>query len=67
MHDQNCQFCQQDIEYIDYKNFELLKGFISSQRKIYSRRRTSLCKKHQGLLTIAIKRARVMAILQFNK
>nr|YP_009642822.1 ribosomal protein S18 [Reboulia hemisphaerica]YP_009922686.1 ribosomal protein S18 [Wiesnerella denudata]QWW93128.1 ribosomal protein S18 [Fossombronia mylioides]QWW93211.1 ribosomal protein S18 [Lunularia cruciata]QYB18535.1 ribosomal protein S18 [Conocephalum salebrosum]QYB18710.1 30S ribosomal protein S18 [Conocephalum conicum]QCP68477.1 ribosomal protein S18 [Reboulia hemisphaerica] len=52
-------------EIIDYKNISLLRRFISEQGKILSRRMNRLTSKQQRLLTIAIKRARVLALLPF--
>nr|WIA67578.1 ribosomal protein S18 [Apopellia endiviifolia]WIA67666.1 ribosomal protein S18 [Apopellia endiviifolia]WIA67842.1 ribosomal protein S18 [Apopellia endiviifolia] len=52
-------------EFIDYKNISLLRRFISEQGKILSRRMNRLTSKQQRLLTIAIKRARVLALLPF--
>lgn len=60
-----CYFCQQNIKEIDYKDVDTLKRFISSQMKIYPRRKTGLCAKHQRQLKKAIKRARYMALLPF--
>nr|QWW92802.1 ribosomal protein S18 [Thuidium sp. 49197] len=50
-------------EIIDYKNINLLRRFISEQGKILSRRMNRLTSKQQRLMTIAIKRARVLALL----
>ena len=52
-------------EIIDYKNINLLRRFISEQRKILSKRMNRLTSKQQRLMTIAIKRARVLALLPF--
>lgn len=52
-------------EIVDYKNINLLRRFISEQGKILSRRMTRLTSKQQRLMTIAIKRARVLALLPF--
>ena len=52
-------------EIIDYKNINLLRKFISEQGKILSRRMNRLTSKQQRLMTIAIKRARVLALLPF--
>lgn len=52
-------------EIIDYKNINLLRRFISEQGKILSRRMTRLTSKQQRLMTLAIKRARVLALLPF--
>ncbi|MGR3741112.1 30S ribosomal protein S18 [Companilactobacillus sp. DQM5] len=53
------------IEYIDYKDTELLKRFISESGKILPRRVTGTSAKNQRSLTTAIKRARIMALLPF--
>nr|YP_009629002.1 ribosomal protein S18 [Lewinskya incana]QBX99247.1 ribosomal protein S18 [Lewinskya incana] len=52
-------------EIVDYKNINLLRKFISEQGKILSRRMNRLTSKQQRLMTIAIKRARVLALLPF--
>lgn len=53
------------IEYIDYKNTELLERFISERGKILPRRVTGTSAKNQRKVTTAIKRARIMALLPF--
>ncbi|USS85949.1 MULTISPECIES: 30S ribosomal protein S18 [Fructilactobacillus] len=53
------------IEYIDYKDVDLLKRFISERGKILPRRVTGTSAKNQRKLTIAIKRARIMGLLPF--
>jgi len=53
------------IEYVDYKDIDLLKRFISERGKILPRRVTGTSAKNQRKLTIAIKRARVMGLLPF--
>jgi small subunit ribosomal protein S18 len=50
---------------IDYKNFMMLKDFITERGKIMPRRITGNCSKHQRELTLAIKRARSIALLPF--
>lgn len=52
-------------EFIDYKNISLLRRFISEQGKILSRRANRLTSKQQRFLTLAIKRARILALLPF--
>ncbi len=52
-------------EIIDYKNINLLRRFISEQGRILSRRMNRLISKQQRLMTIAIKQARVLALLPF--
>ena len=53
------------IEYIDYKDTELLKRFISERGQILPRRVSGTSAKNQRRLTIAIKRARIMGLLPF--
>jgi len=61
-----CYFCQhKDVDSIDYKDVELLSKFISPNGKITPRRITGSCAKHQRMLTVAIKRARQMALLPY--
>ena len=54
-----------DIEYIDYKDTELLLRFINEQGKILPRRITGITAKQQRQLTRAIKRARHLALIPF--
>ena len=53
------------IEYVDYKDNELLSRFIKKKKKILPRRVTGTSAKNQRKVTTAIKRARVMALLPF--
>lgn len=53
------------IEYVDYKDVELLKRFISERGKILPRRVTGTSAKNQRKITVAVKRARIMALLPF--
>ena len=60
-----CYFTKNKIEYIDYKDVELLKRFISPNGKITPRRVTGTSAKYQRMLSTAIKRARQMALLPY--
>ena len=60
-----CYFTKNHIEYIDYKDVELLKRFISAYGKISPRRVTGTRAKYQRMLATAIKRARQMALLPY--
>ena len=53
------------IDYIDYKDVDLLKRFISERGKILPRRVTGTSAKNQRKVTVAIKRARVMGLLPY--
>lgn len=60
----SCKFCVEP-EVIDYKDIKNLQKFLSSYGKIEPRKRTGVCLKHQRKLTLAIKRARIIALLPF--
>jgi small subunit ribosomal protein S18 len=59
----SCYFCINSIIDINYKDVQTLRRFISSYSKIVPRKRSAVCSKHQRQLALAIKRARVMALL----
>ncbi|HFC36143.1 MAG TPA: 30S ribosomal protein S18 [Candidatus Moranbacteria bacterium] len=61
----SCQFCQDKVEKIDYKDADLLRRFLNSQGRIYPPRRFGTCAKHQRILTRAIKRSRIMGFIPF--
>ena len=60
-----CFFTKNKITYIDYKDVELLKRFVSANGKIIPRRVTGTSAKYQRMLATAIKRARELALLPF--
>jgi small subunit ribosomal protein S18 len=60
-----CKFCSEKTEFIDYKDIRLLRGYITERGKIFSRRMTGTCAKHQRELSEAIMRARNIALLSF--
>ena len=60
-----CQFCVDKIDSIDYKDVARLRRFMSERAKILPRRVTGTCARHQRDLTVAIKRARQIALLPF--
>jgi len=61
-----CMFCKEKVEYIDYKDVNLLKRFLSDKGKIRPKRATGNCAQHQRKLSMAIKRAREMALLPYT-
>ena len=60
-----CMYCADKNLVIDYKDTDKLKKFVSEKGKILPRRVTGLCAKHQREVTVAIKRARQIALLPF--
>ena len=59
-------FCVDKAETIDYKDVVKLKKYVTERGKILPRRISGNCAKHQRALTVAIKRARVMALLPYT-
>jgi len=60
-----CKLCRDKVESVDYRETGLLEKFISDRGKIISSRLTGSCAKHQRMLSNAVKRARVSALLPF--
>lgn len=62
-----CYFCKENINNIDYKNVSMLEKFISDKGKIRPKRSTGNCVQHQRKIAMAIKRARVIALIPYFK
>jgi small subunit ribosomal protein S18 len=60
-----CKFCADKIDYVDYKDVKLLSAFVPERGKVLPRRMFGTCAEHQRKLTLAIKRARNIALLPF--
>ena len=60
-----CRFCAEPEAPIDYKDTNLLRLFISERGKIVPRRISGTCAKHQRAMSVAIKRARILALVPF--
>lgn len=61
-----CAFCVDKIDRVDYKDALKLRRYITERGKIEPRRKTGTCARHQRRLTIAIKRARHLALLPYT-
>jgi small subunit ribosomal protein S18 len=61
-----CQFCKERVEYIDYKDTNLLRRYMTDRGKIKPRRVTGACTQHQHEIASAIKRAREMALVPYT-
>ena len=61
-----CSFCVDKIDEVDYKEASRLRRFTSERGKILPRRITGNCARHQRQLTVAVKRARIVALLPFS-
>jgi small subunit ribosomal protein S18 len=62
----SCNFCADKVEGIDYKDVIKLRRYVTERGKILPRRITGNCAIHQRDLTVAIKRARVMALMPYT-
>lgn len=64
-----CKFCTKEgcprPAFVDYKDVPSLKKMVTSQGKLYSRKRSGLCAAYQRAVTVAVKRARFMGLLPF--
>jgi small subunit ribosomal protein S18 len=60
-----CKFCADKIDYIDWKDVKLLAPFVPERGKVLPRRMFGTCAEHQRKLTLAIKRARSIALLPY--
>ncbi|MBU2498477.1 MAG: 30S ribosomal protein S18 [Proteobacteria bacterium] len=61
-----CRYCADSSLVIDYKDSRNLRLFTTERGKIIPRRISGNCAKHQRILTVAIKRARNIALLPFT-
>ena len=60
-----CAFCADKVDYIDYKDTNRIRKNLSDRAKILPRRVTGTCARHQRQLTIAVKRARHLALIPY--
>lgn len=60
-----CKFCAEKVPFIDYKDTQTLRRYLTERGKIMAGRITGTCSKHQRELTKAVKRARNIALLPF--
>lgn len=61
-----CQFCVDQVKVVDYKLTNTLQRYLSERSKIVPRRVTGNCARHQRQMTLAMKRARQMALLPYT-
>jgi len=60
-----CAFCVEKVSYIDYKEPEVLRRYMTEHGRLRPRRQTGTCAKHQRELARAVKRARHIALIPF--
>ncbi len=61
----HCYFCTNNVQEIDYKDAETLKRFLNPHGRMVGKNKTNVCAKHQRKLAMAVKRARILALLPF--
>ena len=61
-----CAFCKDKVEYIDYKDVNMLRKYMTDRGKIKPRRVSGNCAQHQHQVSIAVKRAREMALVPYS-
>lgn len=62
-----CRFCKDKIDYIDYKDLHILEKMIGERGKIFSRRSTGNCARHQRKVAEAVKRARYISLIPYTR
>jgi small subunit ribosomal protein S18 len=60
-----CKFCVDKVQQVDYKDVRRLRSFVTERGRILPRRISGTCAPHQRQLTVAVKRARNIALLPF--
>ncbi len=60
-----CRFCRDKVARIDYKELSILTKLVTTRGKLFSRKRSGNCRKHQRQSIIALKRARFLALMAF--
>ena len=60
-----CNFCAEKVKKVDYKQFDMLRRYVTEHGRIKPRRQTGTCARHQRSLAVAVKRARHLALLPF--
>jgi small subunit ribosomal protein S18 len=60
-----CAFCKDKVEYLDYKDVNMLRKYTTDRGKIKPRRVSGNCAQHQHRLATAVKRAREMALIPY--
>ncbi|MFM8999410.1 MAG: 30S ribosomal protein S18 [Actinomycetota bacterium] len=58
-----CIYCKDRVDYVDWKDYQTLRKFVSDRGKIRARRVSGNCVQHQREVAIAVKNAREMALL----
>ena len=60
-----CRFCREKADAIDYKDLQTLQKLTTGQGKLFSRKRSGNCARHQRMAKLALQRARFMALMPY--
>lgn len=60
-----CHYCVNNVPFVDYRDIQVLRRFVSSYMKIAPRRRSGLCALHQRKVAKAIKQARIAGLIGY--
>jgi len=60
-----CRFCREKVKRVDYKDVERLSKLMTNEARLFSRKRSGNCARHQRMFKDAVKRARFMALLPY--
>ncbi len=60
-----CRYCRSKIKYVDFKDIEELQKLCTAQGKLFSRKRSGNCAKHQKGVKKAVKYARFLALMPY--
>ena len=60
-----CRFCRQKVDEVDYKDIPTIMKLTTQQGKVFSRKRSGNCARHQRSCMRAIKRARILALMPY--
>ena len=63
--DKRCRFCREKLDVVDYKDIERLSKLMTGEGRMFSRKRSGNCARHQRMFKAAIKRGRFMALLRY--
>lgn len=61
-----CAFCIDKLEHVDYKDVSMLRRYVTDRGKLEPRRKVGTCAKHQRAVSLAVKRARQVALLPYT-
>ena len=65
LRENRCRFCRDKVTLIDYKDLSVLTKLVTTRGKLFSRKRSGNCQKHQSQAITALKRARFLALMAF--